>query len=172
MSNPESYTILALGGIPQNLDLAAVSPLSDNPLYAVLGTIQDEFLGSWNGADETLEPPDDGVLRIALGGLDNGNENATLKDVLSTLRELGISYDVDDSGSFEWNPSAAWWRPGMVEPLRYQCDHDGVATLPRNAVESALAEFPEALDAIRKLFPSPPPLKDAPAAEIGVVITT
>ena len=111
-----------------------------------------------------LPPPSKGVIVIGLESLDNGIENAELAEVLASLRSAGVSYDVTDSGSYEWDPGLSCWRPGMDEPVRRECNQSGTEVLDRDVVETILADFPDALDAIRKAYPTVPPLGQAPPA--------
>lgn len=156
MSDSESYTVLYVGGLPDDVDLSLVDASSENPLYSALGEVRNRFL------DNDMSAPEGGVMSIPLGFIDGGNASSLLTPILAKLREAGASYDVTDNGAWEWDPSAVYWRPGMDEPLRYPCNQDGDQVFERGIVEVILAHFPEALEAVRKVYPVVPPLEEAP----------
>lgn len=163
MSQPESYTTLEIGGLPRDFDVESMDRMSDNPLLAVLGDIVYYFDPDPDSDYQVTDGASGRVLSITLGNVSNGNKNTTLGEYLETLRGLGVSYDVTDDGSYEFNPSVDWWRPGMTEVETASCDREGALMLDRRVVESVLTPFPEALAAIRETFPAPPEIADAPA---------
>lgn len=88
-------------------------------------------------------------------------------EYLETLRKLGVSYNVRDDGSYEFDASVDWWRPGMTEVECSLCNLDGGLMLDRRIVESVLADFPDALSALQKVCPAPTDLGDAPVYHLS-----
>lgn len=162
MSQPESYTTLTLGGLPRDFEVATIDRNSDNPLLAVLGDIANYFGGNPEVDWEVTDEKTGRVLNITLGNVSNGNKNTTLVEYLDKLCDLGVSYDVKDDGSYEFNASVDWWRPGMAEVESSPCNLDRDLMLYRQVVETVLADFPDALAALQAACPAPPDLGDAP----------
>jgi hypothetical protein len=170
MSMSESYTTLKIGGVPRDFDVESMDRTSDDPLLAALGDIAYYFNLDPDSDYQVTDGANGRVLSITLGHINGGNRNTPLLEHLETLRDLGVSFDVTDDGSYEFEPSVDWWRPGMTEVETASCDQEGVLMLYRQAVESVLTPFPAALAAIRETFPAPPEIANAPAYQPAMVV--